>query len=63
MYPSESAERVFVRLPNGMRDRIKELAATNRRSMNAEIVHHLEKAIGCSHPEMVGPLHQTETAQ
>jgi len=34
-----------LRLPDGFRDRIKEEANRNRRSMNAEIVYHLEKAI------------------
>nr|WMC97383.1 Arc family DNA-binding protein [Aminobacter aminovorans] len=34
-----------VRLPHGMRDRIRERAAQNRRSMNAEIVHYLDRAL------------------
>lgn len=34
-----------LRLPNGLRDRIKEEAARNRRSMNAEIIFQLEKAV------------------
>lgn len=34
-----------LRLPTGLRDRIKEEAASNRRSMNAEIIYHLEKAV------------------
>ncbi|AHD09998.1 Arc family DNA-binding protein [Phaeobacter gallaeciensis] len=41
-YPSELAERFQVRLPEGMRDRIKAAAAENNRSMNAEIVHALQ---------------------
>lgn len=41
-YPSEVADRFIVRLPDGMRDLIKEAAAANNRSMNAEIVHRLE---------------------
>ena len=32
-----------VRLPDGMRDEIKARAATNRRSMNAEIVFRLAR--------------------
>lgn len=34
----------MVRLPDGMRDRIKEEAERNRRSMNAEIIFHLHRA-------------------
>ncbi|PAP94502.1 Arc family DNA-binding protein [Mesorhizobium wenxiniae] len=41
-YPSELAERFQVRLPPGLRDRIKEAADKNSRSMNAEIVARLE---------------------
>ncbi len=33
----------MLRLPDGMRDRIKAAAETNNRSMNAEIVHRLEQ--------------------
>lgn len=42
-YPSELAERFQVRLPLGMRDRIKSAAEANNRSMNAEIVATLEE--------------------
>lgn len=38
-------EPLSVRLPQGMRDRIRERAAENRRSMNAEIVHYLDRAL------------------
>lgn len=41
-YPSEQQERFIVRLPDGMRDRIKAAAERNNRSMNAEIVATLE---------------------
>ncbi|WP_406873315.1 Arc family DNA-binding protein [Aminobacter sp. P9b] len=42
-----------VRLPHGMRDRIRQRAAANRRSMNAEIVHYLDCALGAQ--EAKGP--------
>ncbi|WP_058097231.1 Arc family DNA-binding protein [Paracoccus sp. MKU1] len=45
-YPSGQLDRFIIRLPDGMRDRIKVLASQNERSMNAEIVFHLRKAIG-----------------
>ncbi len=41
-YPSEKQERFIVRLPDGMRDRIKAAAEANNRSMNAEIVARIE---------------------
>lgn len=38
------AEQFTVRLPDGLRDRIKTAAEVNNRSMNAEIVFTLEEA-------------------
>ena len=38
------SENFNLRLPDGMRDRIKDAAARNNRSMNAEIVATLEEA-------------------
>lgn len=40
--PVSKQEQFIVRLPDGMRDRIKEAAKENGRSMNAEIVQRLE---------------------
>ena len=39
------AQKYMLRLPDGLRDRIKVSAAEARRSMNAEIVYHLERAL------------------
>lgn len=41
-YPSELAERFQIRLPAGLRDRIKSYAEQHGRSMNTEIVRVLE---------------------
>ncbi len=41
-YPSGRQDQYIVRFPEGMRDQIKALAKTNRRSMNAEIIFALE---------------------
>lgn len=41
--PSRSQDQFIVRLPEGMRDRIKAAAEANNRSMNAEIVATLEE--------------------
>ncbi len=37
-----------LRMPKGMRDLVKAMAAENGRSMNAEIVFHLRKALGAA---------------
>jgi hypothetical protein len=36
------SEQFMLRLPDGMRDRIREAAEANQRSMNAEILSRLE---------------------
>jgi len=37
-------EKYVLRFPEGLRDRIKEMAERNCRSMNAEMVFHLQRA-------------------
>ncbi|WP_370194369.1 MULTISPECIES: Arc family DNA-binding protein [Aurantimonas] len=41
-YPSQLAERFQVRMPDGLRDRLRQAAEANKRSMNAEIVARLD---------------------
>ncbi|MCV9909935.1 Arc family DNA-binding protein [Brucella sp. HL-2] len=41
--PSRKLDQYIVRMPDGMRDRIKAAADKNNRSMNAEIVATLEE--------------------
>lgn len=55
LFPSDEQERFMVRMPEGMRDRIAEAAKTSGRSMNAEIVHCLDKAFGASQDEEDAP--------
>lgn len=43
-YPSQNQDKFVLRLPDGMRDRIKAAAEASGRSMNAEIVSTLERA-------------------
>lgn len=43
--PSRTAEQFVVRFPDGMRDRIAEVAKANNRSMNAEIVSRLQASL------------------
>ena len=45
MYPSQEAERFQVRMPEGLRDRLRASADENRRSMNAELIFHLDRAL------------------
>lgn len=40
--PSKQLDQFVVRLPDGMRERIRLAAEVNRRSMNAEIIARLE---------------------
>ena len=46
--PSSAKDQFILRLPAGMRDHLKSLAATNRRSMNAELLLLIEKGMGLS---------------
>lgn len=43
--PLQPQDKYVLRLPNGMRDRIKAAAEANNRSMNAEIVARLEATL------------------
>lgn len=43
--PSRDLDKVIVRLPDGMRDALKAVAAANNRSMNAEIVARLQDSM------------------
>ena len=43
MSKNEREGMIYLRLPDGMRDRLKVAAAINRRSMNAEVVIRLER--------------------
>lgn len=38
-------DKFMLRFPDGMRDRIKEAAAENGRSMNAEIIYRLQTTL------------------
>lgn len=47
-YPSDKQDKFMLRFPDGMRDRIREEAEANGRSMNAEIIHRLEQSFFAS---------------
>lgn len=44
-YTSRTADKFVVRLPEGMRDRIAEVAKQHHRSMNSEIIARLEHSM------------------
>ncbi|WP_426195044.1 Arc family DNA-binding protein [Massilia sp. DWR3-1-1] len=46
--PASAKEQFILRFPCGMRDQLKNLAATNRRSMNAELLLLIEMGMGLS---------------
>ncbi|MGO7263768.1 Arc family DNA-binding protein [Rhizobium leguminosarum] len=45
MQTSRESEKFIVRLPVGLREQLRASAASNRRSMNSEVIYHLERAI------------------
>lgn len=44
-FPSERLDKFILRMPDGLRGRLKRSADCNRRSMNAEAIYLLERAI------------------
>lgn len=58
--PSDVADKFMLRLPDGMRDRLKQLAAENKRSLNAEIIARLEQSL--QSPPAMGSLFGLGTA-
>lgn len=57
---SRTADKFVVRLPDGMRERIAQIAHQNHRSMNSEIVLQLEKLVDDATPVATsGPLAQS----
>ncbi|MGX1587352.1 Arc family DNA-binding protein [Brevundimonas diminuta] len=42
------ADKMMIRMPDGLRERIQESAKRNRRSANAEVVVVLEREFGAS---------------
>ncbi|EKT4522842.1 Arc family DNA-binding protein [Pseudomonas putida] len=44
-YSSRTADKFVVRLPDGMRERIAEVARNHHRSMNSEIIARLEQSL------------------
>ena len=47
-FPSDAADKVLVRMPDGMRDQLKAEARANNRTMNAEIVARLQASFNAT---------------
>ncbi|MBM7059614.1 Arc family DNA-binding protein [Pseudomonas sp. UL073] len=45
IYSSRTADKFVVRLPEGMRERIADIARNHHRSMNSEIIARLEQSM------------------
>lgn len=45
VYSSRTADKFVVRLPDGMREQIADVAKVNHRSMNSEIISRLSKSL------------------
>lgn len=45
IYSSRTADKFVVRLPDGMRERIADVARNHHRSMNSEIIARLEQSL------------------
>lgn len=56
LYSSRTADKFVVRLPDGMRERVAEVARDHHRSMNSEIIARLEQSLaqedGSDQPSM-----------
>jgi predicted transcriptional regulator len=55
IYSSRTADKFVLRLPDGMRERIQEIARANHRSMNSEMIARLERSIAEETGEEVVP--------
>ena len=49
-FPSDVADKFLVRMPDGMRDKLKAAAKASNRTMNAEIVARLEQTFQTGTP-------------
>lgn len=55
---SRNADKFVVRLPDGMRERIAEIARLQHRSMNSEIVRRLEESMVGDDPQSAAIDHE-----
>lgn len=60
LYSSRTADKFVVRLPDGMRERIADVARDNHRSMNSEIISRLEASLVAGDQVVAGPDVETD---
>lgn len=58
-YDSRTADKFVVRLPNGMREQIAEVARQNNRSMNSEIVRRIATSLASDGVDDQSPMLET----
>ena len=63
IYSSRTADKFVVRLPDGMRERIADVARNHHRSMNSEIISRLEPSLFQEGTLDSGPILHMDSAE
>lgn len=63
LYSSRTADKFVVRLPDGMRERIADVARNHHRSMNSEIISRLEQSLFQESTLHSNPILQIDSAE
>ena len=63
IYSSRTADKFVVRLPDGMRERIADVARNHHRSMNTEIISRLEQSLFQEGTLDSGPILHMDSAE
>jgi plasmid stability protein len=63
LYSSRTADKFVVRLPDGMRERIADVARNHHRSMNSEIISRLEQSLFQEGTLDSSPIQQMDSAE
>ena len=63
LYTSRTADKFVVRLPDGMRERIADVARNHHRSMNSEIISRLEQSLFQEGTLDSGPILHMDSAE
>ena len=63
IYSSRTADKFVVRLPDGMRERIADVARNHHRSMNSEIISRLEQSLFQEGTLDSGPILHMDSAE
>ena len=63
LYSSRTADKFVVRLPDGLRERIADVARNHHRSMNSEIISRLEQSLFQEGTLDSGPILHMDSAE